>query len=476
MAIDAQRDAKPLVLLVDDCPEQRDLYEFVLGDMLTIVSASHGEEGLRTARARAVDCIVLDVIMPGIDGWEVCRRLKADPITRSIPVIMLTGTDADEAPARTIQSGAAALLTKPCSASRLLATILACLERAEAPKPDAASILAFEAAIAAPPRGRILVVDDVPSTRALLGGVLENDGHTVTTARNGVEALEMIAKDEPDLVLLDVVMPLMNGFETCQAIKRRAATRLTPVVLVTSMQEVDAKIKGLESGADDFLTRPVHPPELQARVRSLLRLRQHISDLDSADAVIRSLALTIEARDGYTNGHCQRLAVYAAALGRELGLDAADLAALEAGGYLHDIGKVGVPDSILLKRGALSGEEADVMKRHTVIGDRLCGELRVLTRVRPIVRHHHERLDGSGYPDGRAGDDIPLLAQIISVVDVFDALTTDRPYRTATTPEVACNTLKDEVERCWKRADLVEAFTSLVRSGRLAVPMAPATT
>src|SRR5439155_19625520 len=225
--------------------------------------------------------------------------------------------------------------------------------------------------------------------------------HIVTTARNGAEALDAVAKEEPDLILLDVMMPLMTGFETCEAIKRQAATRLIPVVLVTAMQEIDAKIKGLEVGADDFLTRPVNAPELHARVRSLLRLRHYISDLDSADAVIKSLAMTIEARDGYTKGHCQRLAAYAAALGRELGLGEDDLAALECGGYLHDIGKVGVPDAILLKRGQLTSDEADQMKRHTIIGARLCGELRVLARVRPIVRPHHERLDGSVYPDGR---------------------------------------------------------------------------
>ena len=296
----------------------------------------------------------------------------------------------------------------------------------------------------------------------------------MTTARNGAEALDAVAKEEPDLILLDVMMPLMNGFETCEAIKRQASTRLIPVVLVTALQEIEAKIKGLEVGADDFLTRPVNAPELHARVRSLLRLRHYISDLDSADAVIRSLAMTIEARDGYTNGHCQRLAAYAAALGRELGLGEDDLAALEAGGYLHDIGKVGVPDAILLKRGQLTSEEADLMKRHPIIGDRLCGELRVLSRVRPIVRHHHERLDGSGYPDGRAGDAIPLLAQIVGIVDVFDALTTDRPYRAATTPDVACKMLEDEVVRAWRRRDLVGTFTSIVREGRVAVPVGAA--
>jgi len=403
-----------------------------------------------------------------MSGWDVCRELKADPNLASMPVIMLTASDGDDVPARAIACGAVAVLAKPCSAQRLLSAIVATIERGGAEAPPRRDAAAPQAARSPDnPRGRILVVDDLAVNRSHLTELLTHEGHTVTTARNGAEALEMLKREETDLVLLDVMMPLMNGFETCEAIKRQASTRLTPVVLVTQMQEIDAKIKGLEVGADDFLSRPVHAPELQARVRSLLRLRGYINDLDSADAVIRSLALTIEARDGYTNGHCQRLAAYATALGRELGLGEEDLAALEAGGYLHDLGKVGVPDSVLLKRGALTNEENAVMQRHTIIGDRLCGELRVLSRVRPIVRHHHERLDGSGYPDGRGGDDVPILAQIVGIVDVYDALTTDRPYRAATTPDVACRMLQDEVKRSWKRADLVDAFATIVREGRL---------
>jgi putative two-component system response regulator len=242
---------------------------------------------------------------------------------------------------------------------------------------------------------------------------------------------------------------------------------LIPVVLVTAMQETDAKIRGLEVGADDFLTRPVNPPELHARVRSLLRLKRYTNDLESADSVIKSLALTIEARDRYTNGHCQRLAAYGAALGHALGLVEEDIAALECGGFLHDIGKVGIPDAVLLKPGRLTAEEYDLMKRHTVIGDQLCEGLRSLQRARPIVRHHHERRDGSGYPDGLGGDDIPLLAQIMSIVDVFDAATTPRPYKPAAPAQRATEELTEEVERGWRRGDLVEAFLSLAADHRL---------
>src|SRR5205823_3481830 len=205
--------------------------------------------------------------------------------------------------------------------------------------------------------------------------------------------------------------------------------------------------------------------ELRARVRSLLRLKRYTDDLDTAEAVIVSLALTIEARDASTEGHCQRLAAYATALGAALGLNDDDLAALERGGFLHDIGKVGIPDGILLKPARLTANEYTVVKQHTIIGDRLCGELRSLCRVRPIVRHHHERRDGSGYPDGLVGDAIPLLAQIIAIVDVFDALTTERPYKAAVSIERAYDELTREADRGWHRPDLVDAFIALWRAG-----------
>jgi putative two-component system response regulator len=277
----------------------------------------------------------------------------------------------------------------------------------------------------------------------------------------------MVARSQPDLILLDVMMPGLNGFDTCRQLKQDPGTRLIPVVLVTSLRQTGDKIKGIEAGADDFISKPFNPHELRARVRSLVRIKRYTDDLDSADSVIFSLAITIEARDPLTDGHCQRLASYAAALGARLGLSDTDLAALRRGGFLHDIGKVGIPDAVLLKSGPLAADEYEVMKTHTLIGDRLCGELRSLRAVRPIVRSHHERLDGSGYPDGLAGDAVPLLAQLIGIVDVFDAMTTARPYRQASTVTRACEELGLEAERGWRRRDLVDAFVELSRESRL---------
>jgi len=310
--------------------------------------------------------------------------------------------------------------------------------------------------------GTILVADDIAGNCRLLESLLAPDGHVVHRASDGAEAVRAVHEGMPDLVLMDVMMPRVDGFEACRAIKQDPSTRLTPVVLVTALNDTASRIRGIEAGADDFVSKPFNAPELRARVRSLLRIKRYTDDLDSAESVIVSLALTIEARDAATDGHCQRLAHYASALGRSIGLDDDDVSALRRGGFLHDVGKVGIPDAVLLKPGRLTSEEYELIKQHTIIGDRLCGELRSLRKVRPIVRHHHERLDGSGYPDGLRGAAIPLLAQLMGIVDVFDALTTERPYRAALPFARAAEELRHEAARGWRRADLVATFLDQV--------------
>lgn len=312
--------------------------------------------------------------------------------------------------------------------------------------------------------GSVLIVDDIAGNVRLIESLLAPDGHVVRTAGDGAEALRLVRSEHPDLVLMDVMMPDVDGFEACRAIKQDPSTRLIPVVLITSLNDSTSRIRGIEVGADDFVSKPFNAHELRARIRSLLRIKRYTDDLDSADSVILSLALTIEARDRTTDGHCQRLAHYASALGRTLGLDEDDVFALTRGGFLHDVGKVGISDAVLQKPGPLTPSEYEQMKTHTVIGDRLCGQLRSLRNVRPIVRHHHERLDGSGYPDGLRGAAIPLLAQIMGIVDVFDALTTERPYKAALPVAQAAHELRAEAARGWRRADLVATFLDQVEA------------
>jgi putative two-component system response regulator len=239
------------------------------------------------------------------------------------------------------------------------------------------------------------------------------------------------------------------------------------VVLVTGLEGPQERIEGINAGADDFLTKPINAQELRARVRSLVKLKRFTDELDSAESVILSLALTVEARDPCTAGHCARMASYASLFGSALQLPADDVSALSRGGYLHDVGKVGVADAILLKPGRLTPEEVKAMQQHPIIGDRLCGDLKLLRLVRPIVRSHHERIDGSGYPDGLSDGAIPLLAQITAIVDVYDALTTERPYRAALTPEAALQHLVAETERGLHCRKLMAEFATLCRSDQL---------
>jgi putative two-component system response regulator len=324
-------------------------------------------------------------------------------------------------------------------------------------------------------RGHILAIDDQQPNLTLLSQMLEAEGHVVRTATTGLSALDAVHQQPPDLIILDVGLPDIDGFEVCRRLKQDPSTRLLPVIMVTGMNSREHRIAGINAGADEFLGKPFDSGELRARVGSLLKLKRYTDDLESAESVILSLALTVEARDPYTEGHCQRLAEYASALGREIGLSNEEIAALYRGGYLHDVGKIGIADAILQKPTMLNATEYAVMKAHTVIGDRLCGNLRSLALVRPIVRHHHELLNGTGYPDGLAGDRIPLLAQIVGVVDAYDAMTTSRPYRDALTPESAYEELRRDVVRGWRRADLVESFISLMMRGtqRAGAPSTP---
>src|SRR5579864_4769659 len=300
-----------------------------------------------------------------------------------------------------------------------------------------------------PNAGKVLVVDDSEPSLHGLGQLLKHAQYTVLTATNGADAFEIVKRERPDLVLLDVLMPGISGLDICAELKRNADTRLTPVVLISGDQEWETRVAGLENGADDFLNKPIEPQELRARLRSLMRLKRLTDDLESAESLFLTLGRVIEARDPCTEGHCERLAEYATMLGKQLNLDRAQLDALYRGAFLHDVGKIAIPDRVLLKKGRLTRKEYALMKRHPAIGDELCRTVRAFEAVRPIVRHHHERVDGRGYPDGLAGDAIPLLAQIVSVVDVFDALTTDRPYRKALPTTTAYRMMRDDARSGW---------------------------
>jgi putative two-component system response regulator len=310
---------------------------------------------------------------------------------------------------------------------------------------------------------KILIVDDESGARAALEFLLRREGFQVRDAADGPTAIQECATFRPDLILLDIMMPGMNGFEVCRHIKATPETRLTPVVLVTGLTTTEDRITGINAGADDFLSKPIDLNELLARTRSLLRLKQYTDELENAEAVLFSLAHSIEARDPYTHGHCERLAEMSARMGERLGVPEEQIKALRRAGVVHDIGKVAVPDSILLKPGPLTLDETKVMQKHPVVGERICAPLKTFRLVLPIIRHHHEKHDGTGYPDKLQGEEIPLTARILQLSDVYDALTTDRPYKVAFTPEVALDLMGEEAERGWWDRELFEAFREMIR-------------
>jgi len=314
--------------------------------------------------------------------------------------------------------------------------------------------------------GRILIVDDQAAARLALTTLLRREGFDVHETSSGDEALAQCSSFRPDLILLDIVMPGMNGFEVCRRIKATPETRLTPVVLITGLSETEDRIKGINAGADDFLSKPIDMNELLARTRSLLRLKQYTDELENAEAVLFTLAQSIEARDPYTHGHCERLSEMSARLGERLKLPEEQIKALRRAGIVHDIGKVVVPDSILLKTEPLSAEDMEIMRKHPVVGENICKPMRSFRLVLPIIRHHHEHRDGSGYPDGLRGDQIPVTASILQLVDIYDALTTDRPYRRASTPKEALQIMESESARGWWDNDLLKAFREMILNGQ----------
>ncbi|MFB3819699.1 MAG: HD-GYP domain-containing protein [Candidatus Methylomirabilales bacterium] len=320
----------------------------------------------------------------------------------------------------------------------------------------------LEQAVQAHQRVSIVIAEDDPSMRGMLTCMVEALGHEARPQADGAAALAAIAGRPPDLVLSDVNMPGMDGFELCRRLKADPATRLIPIVLVTGMGD-EFRLRGIEAGADDFLSKPVEFGDLQVRLRAFLRMKAFTDELDSAEAILLTLAETIEAKDPYTSGHCRRLAGLSVAMGHRLRLGAEDLTALRRAGYLHDLGKVAVPEAILLKPAPLSPAERRLMERHPVIGEEICRPLRSLAPVLPIIRHHHEHPDGSGYPDGLRRGEVPLLARVLRTADIYDALVTDRPYRQAMPPEAAFRLLEREQQAGRGDPETLRALRDVLR-------------
>ena len=309
---------------------------------------------------------------------------------------------------------------------------------------------------------RILLVDDDAAHRRFLKGLLIPEGYEVSEAKDGLEALESLSQCLPDLVLLDLEMPGIDGYTVCRRIKESPRTRLIPVVIVTTLEWLPAKLLALKHLADDFLSKPVNSLELTARVKSLLLLKRFTDELESAGTVLGGIARAVDKRDAYTGGHSNRVSLGAARLGTYLGLRGSDTENLILGALLHDLGKIAIPDSILMKSRALAPGERDIMRTHPLVGEDLCSPMRTMKKILPLIRSHHEHLDGSGYPDGLSGEQLPLPVRIVSVVDVYDALTTMRSYRPALPSDDALRILREESAKGWWDLEVVEAWSALI--------------
>jgi putative two-component system response regulator len=311
---------------------------------------------------------------------------------------------------------------------------------------------------------RVLIVDDNPMVANLLEQVLRSEGNDVAVAADGLEALTAVARCAPDLILLDLDLPGLHGYEVCRRLKANPATRLIPVVIITARCESGDRVDAWDLGADDFLTKPFRMAEVTARCRSLLRIKRLIDERDSAEAVVFALARAVEAKSPYTHGHAGRVRNFAIELARAVGVTEADRELLGKGALLHDIGKISVPDAILEKPGRLTNDEYDLVKDHTRQGAHIVEPLHSLRDAVPFIRWHHERLDGKGYPDGLRGEQLPWMVRILSVADVFDSLASDRPYRARMPLELSLEIMTDNARGGGLDMDLVDRFGRIVRN------------
>ena len=311
-------------------------------------------------------------------------------------------------------------------------------------------------------RAKILIVDDNAANVELLEAYLLSADYHVVKAFDGQEGIEEAYRENPDLIFLDIMMPKLDGYEVCKRLKGDEKMRFIPIVMITALSEMDAKIKGLDVGADDFLSKPFNKLEMMARVRSLLRIKNLHSDLDTSENIIFTLALALEAKDPYTGGHSERVASLARALANEVGLPEDIQNKIHKAGILHDIGKIGVSENILNKGAALNGYEYDEVVNHPSLGANICEPLKSLADIIPMVRHHHERFDGSGHPDGLTGEDTPIGARVISIADAFDAMTSARPYREAIVKERAIEIMASEIDKGQWDPTLLNTFIKMM--------------
>jgi putative two-component system response regulator len=440
---------KPNILIVDDSPSVRFLIRKLLKPMnVEIEEAADGMEGLDRVKKRSFDLVISDVDMPRMNGLEFCRSFKSIETCRAIPVIMVSAFDSERDIRRGFEAGVEFYLSKSDVKTDLLQTVQRILSKATFRQ-----------------KRVVLVVDDSASIRHIVKEGLQNAGFQVITAGNGRTALAVMKKRRPDLILSDIDMPEMNGFELCRTVKSDNDLSSIPFVVMSTNKE-RGHMKGMiENGATSYITKPFNPDHLviliekylSDHVALLLKDRERLErERNLMLGGITSLISALEARDAYTRGHSEAVADILSEMVALTGANPNEIESAHIGGRLHDIGKIGVPDSILLKPGRLSIEEMDEIKRHPVTGKNILESIPSLSEIIPIVHFHHERWDGKGYPLGLKENEIPLWARFTAVADTYHALTSDRPYRKGISEERALEIIRAEsgTQFCPESADL----------------------
>jgi len=435
------------VLVVDDDVESLRLY----GDMLrragyAAVTASTGWEGIDLAVKEHPGLILLDLRLPDITGLTVLETLRTALSTRNIPIIVVSAISKDDDVMKAMQMGAFDYVVKPITYDDMIRRVeLVFFSHEHQGEGD---------------QSPVLVVEDSTIDGASLSEQLTGWGYQVTWVQTGKEGIKQAATGNFDVILMDGLLPDINGFEVVKEI--RAAERLgtTPIIMLTVLSGLVDKLKGFESGVDEFLNKPVSWEELRVRIRSLTRLRGMAKQRFALSEVVGVITSAIELTEATEPRHNQKVASISVLLGKRLGVQGHGLWVLEMAGSLHDVGKLVVRREVLFKPGKLDPSEWAEMQRHSEYGERIIRPIQRFDEIADIVRHHHEKVDGSGYPDHLKGDQVSLLVRIVGVADSFEALTSDRPYRPAFSRDQALEILHREMDEGHWDPQVIAALSS----------------
>lgn len=440
----------PKILVVEDSRSIRTFLKLRLKKFGADVGfASNGEEGLKKVRQEKFDLVLSDVDMPIMNGLEFCRTLKQDKKTRSTPVILLSSMESDTDIEKGFEAGASAYITKSTPHDLFIETIEDVLHKS-----------AFKQ------ERLILIVDDSITVLRLVESGLERSGFQIITAKNGKEALEKLNEKCPDLILSDLDMPVMNGFQFRHEVNKHPEWKKIPFMVMSANSDRSTMRNMISKGIAGYLVKPFNMEQLlitaekllSDQFQLLLKERERLTlERNFMLGSITSLAQALEARDSYTRGHSDNVSMIVANMAEFMGMDPKDIEELTIGARLHDIGKIGISDNLLLKAGPLTKNEILKFQKHPSIGAEILKPIPSFNKIIPVVLHHHERIDGKGYPGKLKGSEIPLWARMTAVADTYDALTTNRPYRKGFKREVALQIL-DEIKGTQLCSECVEIF------------------